>query len=229
MERIKTCIPGLDEILGGGLAKSSVTLLTGLCGTGKTIFGVQFTYLGAKKYNENGVYLSFEEPIESIKANTSEFGWSFKELEESGKFTFVRYDPFHVEDIFDMLETTIRERNAKRVCIDSISALGLHVRDKAELRRMIFNLSLILRKTQATAILISEITPGAKGISRYGVEEFVSDAVIVLYYERTNSSFSRAIQVWKMRGSAHSEKIHPYKITSQGIVVYPKEEAFIRI
>jgi len=228
MERVKTSITGLDELMGGGIPKTQLMLVTGTSGTGKTTFCTQFIYNGVKKFNENGVYLSLEEPIESIKENAKTFGWDFDALEKSKKFAFIRYDPFHIEDVFAMLESTVRQTKASRVVVDSVSAIGLHIKDKTELRRMIFNLSLILRKLGCTALISSEIVPGSKGISRYGVEEFVSDSVIVLYYERLQSTFSRALQVWKVRGSAHSEKLHPYKIDENGITVYPKEEAFIK-
>jgi KaiC/GvpD/RAD55 family RecA-like ATPase len=228
MEKIKSGIPGLDEIMNGGIPKNQLTLLTGTSGTGKTILCSQYVYDGAKKFNEPGVYLSFEEPIRSIKENAKTFGWDFKELEKAKKFSFLRYDPYHIEDVFDLLESEIRMLNASRVVIDSISALGLHIKDKTELRRMIFNLSTILRKLDCTVMMTSEIVPGSTGISRYGVEEFVADSVIVLYYERVQSTFLRAIQVWKLRGSDHSKKLHPYKIDSNGITVYPTEEAFIK-
>ncbi len=228
MERVKSCITGLDELMGGGFPQKQLILLTGTSGTGKTAFCTQFMYNGVKKYNENGVYLTLEEPIDSIKENAKSFGWDFDALEKSRKFAFIRYDPFHIEDVFSMLESTVRQVKATRVVVDSVSAIGLHIKDKTELRRMIFNLSLILRKLNCTALITSEIVPGSKGISRYGVEEFVSDSVIVLYYERLQSTFSRALQVWKVRGSAHSEKLHPYKIDENGITVYPKEEAFIK-
>jgi len=228
MERISTGISGLDELMGGGIPKTQLVLVTGTAGTGKTTFGVQFIHTGVKMFNENGVYLSFEEPIDSIKENVKGFGWNLDELEKSGKFAFIRYDPFHIEDVFHILESTVREIKAQRVVVDSVSAIGLHIKDKTELRRMIFTLSLILRKLGCTAIIVSEMVPGEKGISRYGVEEFVSDSVIVLYYERLQSTFSRALQVWKVRGSSHSDKLHPYKIDSNGITVYPKEEAFIK-
>lgn len=228
LERVKTGIDGLDDIIDGGIPKNHLMLVTGNCGTGKTIFCSQYIYNGIVKNNENGVYLSFEEPAESMKKNLSVFGWDFEKLEKSGKFSFIRYDPYHIEDVFDMLESTIRDIKATRVAVDSISALGLHVKDQGELRNMIYNLSVILRKLNCTSLLVSEIVPGNEGISRYGVEEFVTDGVIVLYYERIASSFSRALQVWKMRGSGHSEKLHPYKIDKSGIVVYPEEEAFMQ-
>jgi KaiC/GvpD/RAD55 family RecA-like ATPase len=228
MERIKTGIPGMDDILGGGIPATQLALLTGTSGTGKTTFCCQFMHEGIKRFNERGVYLSFEEPADSIKENTKEFGWDFNALEKSGRFSFIKYDPYHIEDVFDLLESNIREIKAARVVVDSISALGLHVKDESELRKMIFDLSMVLRKLSCTSLMVSEIVPGSTGLSRYGVEEFVADSVIVLYYERLQSTFSRAIQVWKVRGSSHSEKLHPYKIDNKGIRVYPEEEAFIK-
>ncbi len=229
MEKVKTGIPGMDKIMGGGIPKTQLSLITGTSGTGKTTFCCQFMHEGIKRFNDRGVYLSFEEPAASIKENTREFGWDFDVLEKSGKFSFIKYDPYHIEEVFDILESSIREIKATRVVVDSISALGLHVKDDSELRRMIFDLSMILRKLNCTSVLVSEIVPGSRGISRYGVEEFVADNVVVLYYERLKSTFSRAIQVWKVRGSIHSEKLHPYRIGKGGVTVYPDEEAFIRM
>lgn len=229
MERIKTGVRGLDEILNGGIPKNQLVLLTGTSGTGKTILCNEFVFKGVKKFNENAVYLSFEEPVDFMKQNAKPFGWDFDVIEKSGKFQFIRYDPYRIEDVFDILESTIRDVKASRVVIDSISALALYVRDEAELRRMIYNLSIILRKLNCTSIIVSEIVHGTEPrLSRYGVEEFVADGVIVLYYERIESTFTRAIQVWKLRGSTHSEKLHPYEITNKGIVIHPTEEAYIR-
>jgi KaiC/GvpD/RAD55 family RecA-like ATPase len=201
--------------------------LSGTCGTGKTTMCGQYIYQGLTKFNENGIFLSFEDMPENIKNNLKQFGWDFEPFEKQRKFDFIRYDPYHIEEVFDILESNVRDVKAQRIVIDSVSALGLHVRDKAELRRMIFNMSNLLRKLGCTVILVSEIVPGSSGISRYGVEEFVTDSVIVLYYERNEFTFSRAIQIWKMSGSDHSKKLHPYKITKKGIVVQPGEEAFM--
>jgi KaiC/GvpD/RAD55 family RecA-like ATPase len=227
MERVKTGIPGLDEIMHGGMPESQTMLLSGTAGTGKTILASQYVYMGAKKYKEPCVYLSFEEAPESIKRNALNFGWDFGPLEKSGIFSFVKYDPYHVDDIVTHLEGKIREISAKRVVVDSISALSFYLREDSNFRRTLFNLSSVLEKLNCTSIMISEVLPGSPGLSRHGLAEFVADAAVILYYSRVDASFSRAIQVWKLRGSSHSERLHPYKITDNGIMVYPKEEAFI--
>ena len=228
IEKIKTGIEGLDKIAKGGFPRHNLTLLTGTTGTGKTTLCTQYIYNGAKFFNEKGVYLSFEDPPEYIKEGAKEFGWDLGALEKDRKLSFIRYDPYRISDVMDILESTIREIGATRVVIDSISALGLYVKDRSELRRMIFDIAATLRRLECNPILVSEIVHGTPGISRYGVEEFVADSVVVLYYERTVSAFTRAIQVWKLRGSPHSEKLHPYTITNKGITVFPEDEAFIK-
>ncbi|MBI1971729.1 MAG: hypothetical protein HYS53_00350 [Candidatus Aenigmarchaeota archaeon] len=228
MERAATGIDGLDEMVAGGLPKNSLTLLTGTCGTGKTTFCAQFLYNGATRFGEKGVYISFEENPEIVKSDMKLFGMDFDTLEAERKVVFIKYDPYHIEDIFDIIESNVRLTGATRVCIDSISALGLYVRDIPELRRMIFNLGMTLRKLNCTSIITSEIPPGASGISRFGVEEFISDSVIVLYYFKSETTFTRAITIWKMRATNHSKKIHPYEIGERGVVTYPQEEAVMR-
>jgi KaiC/GvpD/RAD55 family RecA-like ATPase len=228
-ERVKTGVPGFDELVNGGLIPGSLTLLTGTAGTGKTLFSAQFIYSGVKDFKQPGIYVSFEEPIENIKENCLNFGWDFRSFEKKGKVAFVRYDPFHVEDIYELIETNIKKINAQRVVLDSISALGLYIREISEIRRTVFQISLLLRKLNCTSILISEILPMQQSLSRFGVEEFVTDGVIVLYYTRAGSQFSRALTVWIMRGSAHSNKLHPYRITDKGVRIYPREEAVIKM
>ncbi|MBN1896848.1 MAG: AAA family ATPase [Candidatus Aenigmarchaeota archaeon] len=225
--RVKTGIPGLDEITNGGIPEGHTVLISGTAGTGKTILCSQYLYQGVTRYKEPGVYLSFEESTESIKRNALNFGMDFAALEASKKFRFVTYDPYHIDDIGTHLESTIREIGAKRVAIDSISALNFYMREGTNFRRVLLNISNALKKMKCTTFLISEIVAGTQGLSRNGLEEFIADAALVLYYNRIDSSFSRAIQVWKMRGTSHSESLHPYKITKEGINIYSSEEAFV--
>jgi len=226
MERIPTGIPGLDELIEGGFPRGSVILLTGTCGTGKTLSSLQFLWHGIQQ-GENSVYISFEEPVEEIKEYSKLFGWDFERVEKKGKSILVRYDPFRAEDVIELVTSSVRKINAKRLVIDSISALGMYIRDPTEVRRSIFNLVMNIYKLGCTTILTSEMLPDQTELSRFGVEEFIVDGVIVYYYTRIDSYFARALTIWKMRFTSHSQKIHPYRITEKGIIVFPHEESAI--
>lgn len=224
MQRVATGIPGLDELIGGGFPKGSVILLSGTCGTGKTLTSIQFLWYGVQ-HGENGVYISFEEPVEQVKNAAKQFGWDLERAEKEGKLIMIRYDPFHVEDVIDIIVSSVRKINAKRLVVDSISALGMYIRDPTEVRRSIYTLVSNIYKLGCTTILTSEILPDQLELSRFGVEEFLADGVIVYYYTRVNTYFARAITIWKMRYTNHSQRIHPYKITEKGVVVFPHEES----
>lgn len=218
MNRIPSGIEGLDEILGGGIPEGDVMLLSGTCGTGKTIFAMQFL----ASSEEPGIYVSFEVEPEDLRAGFGAFSWDIEGLEAAGRLRILRYDPFRLEDILEVIENNIREIGAKRVVLDSISALGTYIRDAGELRRLILQISRIMKKNGCTTILTSEIVPGSRSLSRFGVEEFVSDGVIVLSNTVSYGQFKRAISVWKLRGAEHSRKMHPYTITRRGIAVSPR-------
>ena len=111
--------------------------------------------------------------------------------------------------------------------IDSISSLGIYIKDTAELRRMILQVSSMLRRNGCTSLLISEVVkPGQ--LSRFEVEEFVTDGVILLHNFFVGGEYRRGINVWKMRTTDHSRKVHPYKITEKGFVVYPNDMISLR-
>jgi len=222
LSRVQTGIPGLDEIIGGGIPENDLVLLSGTCGAGKTIFGLQFITSFAEK--EAGIFVSFEEELEQIRNAAQCFGWDTDKMEKKNKLRMLKYDPFRIEDIFEIIESNIREIGAKRVVIDSISSLGIYVKDAFDLRRMILQVSSMLRKNNCTSLLISEIMPNRNNsISRFGVEEFVSDGVIVLHNILVSNEYRRGISAWKIRATDHSKKIHPYKITGKGFVVYPND------
>jgi KaiC/GvpD/RAD55 family RecA-like ATPase len=219
--RIKSGIDGLDNLTEGGFPEKDLVLLSGTCGAGKTVFGLQFLYSEASK--EPGIYVSFEEALPQILSTAKTFGWDTQRLEKVNKLRFLKYDPFKLEDIFEIIESNIREIGARRVVIDSISALGIYVKDPTELRRMILQVSNMLRKNDCTSLLISEILSNENSLSRFGVEEFVSDGVILLHNVLVSGEYRRGLSVWKMRSTNHSKKIHPYRISQKGFVVYPSD------
>lgn len=223
MNRVISGVKGFDDIIGGGIPEADLILLSGPCGSGKTIFGITFLCAAADKYP--GIYVSFEEELSKIKEDAKNFGWDVEALEKANKIRFLKYDPFKLQDIFEVINNNIREIDAKRIVIDSVSALGIYVRDPSELRRMILEISNMLRKSSCTSILISEVlTSDKESLSRFNVEEFVTDGVVLLHNTQVNSEYRRGISIWKMRSTEHSKKIHPYKITDQGFIVYPEDD-----
>lgn len=220
MERINSGIQGFDKLVGGGIPKKDLVLLSGTCGSGKTIFGLGFLHTDKAK---SGIYISFEESIDLIKETSASLGFKTYELEKSDKIRFLKYDPFKIEDIFEVIENNIREIRAERVVIDSISSIGLYVKDASELRRMILQISSMLRKNGCTSLLISETLPNRDALSRFGVEEFVTDGVIRLHNFFISGEYRRGISIWKMRSTNHSRKVHPYDITGKGFIVYPDD------
>lgn len=220
MNRVNSCIPGLDKITGGGFPENDVILLSGGCGSGKTIFGLQHLYFSKEK----GIYVTFEDEAEEIRSIAQSFGWDTENLEEKGLMRIAKFDPFQLEDVMDLVQNNIREMGASRVVIDSISSLGTYVKDVSELRRNVLLVKEMMKKNNCTTVLISETAGG--GISRFGVEEFIADDVIVLHEIQAKGEYRRGISVRKMRGSPHSSRIHQYDITRKGFVVYPKPIIF---
>ncbi len=224
--RVKTGIKGLDELIGGGIPVRSSILLAGGAGSGKTTIAMEFLYNGVTKFGENGVFISFEEGAEDLKRNLP-FDWDLDSLISSKKLLIVRYDPYQYEDIIDLIRTNVKEINAKRVVIDSLTALNLYVENVKDVRKLIIDINEQLSSLGCTSIYTGEIKSDVpQQISRFGVEEFIADGVILLLLNSKGSELTNAIWVRKMRGTKHDKKMHPFKFGENGIVVYSKEVAF---
>lgn len=234
-ERVKSGIHGLDELIEGGFVRNSTILICGGCGTGKTLFGAQFLYNGAKLYNEPGVFLSLEEKAGEIRKDMACIGLDPESLEASKKLLIMYTNPTHfvstseiVEaDVAQMLREPVVEIGAKRVVIDSTGAFELRFKNSFEIRQHMYEIAQSLKDLNVTSILISEIPGHSYGYSRFEIEEFVTDAVIVLDYVEFGGGAIRSLFVRKMRRTKQTPDIFRFDIVpGTGIVVKPVEARF---
>ncbi len=235
-DRVPTGIPGFDKLIGGGFIKNSANLLAGGTGSGKSIFSMQFLYNGISKFNEPGLYISFEEPIESLKEDAKMFGWDFEKYEKTKKMTFLYLTPYTTTDLQSLLAEEIPKSKAKRVVIDSISVFAMALNDIYRIRKQIYFLASTLQKIGATSLLTSEIVGEAPvdisnstregSFSRYGVEEFVADSVITLHNAGLGGGGDRAVRVLKMRRTDHVKGPVPFEVGNQGIKIFQKERSY---
>lgn len=223
MERVETGVDGLDELLDGGLPQSNTVLLAGPAGSGKTSLCLEYLYRGATEHGEKGLYISFEESRDEIVRNLP-FDWDFERLLDEGEITIVKYDPYQYEDILDLIRTNVKQQEADRVVIDSITALSLYVDDVKDVRKLILDINEEMKKNQTTAIYTGEIknsTP--EQISRFGVEEFIADGIITLMLGTEGSELTNRMLIRKMRGTDHDRKVHPFEFTDSGLKVHTGE------
>ncbi len=225
-------IEGLDAMLNGGLPKGRIVLISGSTGTGKTTLGMQFIYNGIKKFDEPGVYMTFEQDKEKIKADMSTLGMNLNELGDKFRlvggpiatvYKYKKKTKAGVEDIIGEIEEIVSELNAKRVVLDPINLFLMLFDGDNERRLALATLSEHLATLGCTSLLVCEVKEQTMDISRHGFEEFVVDGVIALYSIKQGQSFLQGITVRKMRGTKHHREIRPYEITDSGIVVYPTQ------
>jgi KaiC/GvpD/RAD55 family RecA-like ATPase len=244
MKRVKTGITGLDELIEGGFPERRSILVSGACGTGKTILSMQYIYNGAVKYNEPGIYVTLDERPELIREDVMRFGWDLRKLEEKKLVSIIDgsvarigmpsdeefalpMTGFDLDKLLLEIMRVTKRIGAKRVVIDSIPALGFNFDNENETRKAILKLSYMLMRIGVTSIMTSEIQEGAAKFGRYEVEEYVVDGVIVLHYSGIGGGgTNRTIHIRKMRSTKHSEDLHPVTITKNGIKVHPIEEAY---
>ncbi len=229
IKRVPTGIEGLDDIIEGGFVERSIVLLSGGAGTAKTIMCLQYLYEGIVKYNEGGVFISFNEGKEAIYQHGKLFGWDFKKLEDEGKFGFIKYEPHEVHQILHEGGGTIKDLmdsiEAKRLAIDSLTSYTLMFEDLYKRNESVLELFSLLRKWGLTTLLVSESSTSTfEQVQERDV--FLADGVIYSYYIRKELNRARALEVIKMRDTKHLEKICPFLITPRGVVVFPDAEVF---
>jgi KaiC/GvpD/RAD55 family RecA-like ATPase len=240
LERCPTGIPGFDDLCEGGLIRDRTYLLSGVSGSGKTIFALQFLVNGATQFNEPGIFIATEERPQNIREYAWSFGWEIEKLEDENMIAlvdatstkiglpsdekYVDIRPFDTRSLLDQVISIQDEIGAKRAVLDSTTSIGFMINDVSKFRIELLKISTTMEILGLTSIFTCEIVEGEHKYSRFGVENFVTEGTILLRFERTGNVRVRSLEIVKMRGTKHSYKIHPFDITDNGIVVYAGEE-----
>ena len=222
-------IKGLDEITGGGLPTGRPTLICGAAGCGKTLMAAEFVVRGAAQYNEPGAIILFEETAEELTANMRSIGYDLDAMQSQGQLAldFIRVDPaelvetgsYDLEGLFIRIGHAIDSVGAKRVALDTIETLFSDIANHAILRAELRRLFRWLKDRGVTAVITGE--RGEKALTRYGLEEYVADCVILLDHRIIDQVSTRRLRVVKYRGSAHGTNEYPFLIGARGISVLP--------
>jgi circadian clock protein KaiC len=232
IQKLRTGIPGLDLVTEGGLPRSRTTLVSGTAGSAKTVFAAQFLAAGILEAGEPGVFVTFEEPPSDIRTNMCSLNWDIKAWEADGKWAFVDASPEPEEAVvggqYDLgalmarIENAVRKVGAARVSLDSLGAIFTQFSDAAVVRRELFRIATALRRMGVTSVMTAERTDEYGEISRYGVEEFVADNVIILRNSLEDEKRRRTIETLKFRGAMHQKGEYPFTVVpGEGIVVIP--------
>jgi len=216
--RIPTGITGLDDLMEGGFEEGSINLVTGKTGTGKSIFSSQFIYMGAKKYNEKGLYITAGDTAKNIRKQATKIGWDMEALEKSGSVKIVEVEPYDIEKLLENVSISKEMAQAKRIVIDSVSMFELYMQEPYKIRKNLFAVLQKLRDMGKTVLVVAEITEDSKNLSRTGVIEFMVDSVMVLQFMGI-AKYKRSLAIRKMRVTNHSSDIHPFVIGQNGIKI----------
>jgi len=244
--RVKTGVAGLDELLGGGLPAGGTYALLGYSGTGKTILSFQFIYKGVVDYNEPGIYITLEEDKDKLISNMKTFGWDSASLEAENRLKIIPYTKsilgdieatfqkgimsgeherlgqlrqyLTVDSLFREIEQTCKNMGAKRVVIDSLTAVTLLADSPLMARMHIMWLIQKLNRLKITTIATLE-----EGIGFWRDILFLCDGIIYMALRERGGIFERGLVVEKMRGTSHDTGLRPLKISDSGVHVYPDE------
>jgi circadian clock protein KaiC len=224
-----TGIPGMDEITGGGLPQGRPTLIAGGAGCGKTLFAMEFLVNGAVHYDEPGVFVAFEENAEELTQNVASLGFDLKKLIKQKKLIidYIRVESrefqeageYDLDGLFIRLGHAIDAIGAKRVVLDTVEVLFSALPNHAILRAELQRLFRWLKDKGVTAVITAERGEGT--MTRFGLEEYVADCVILLDHRVIEQMSTRRLRIVKYRGTLHGTNEYPFLITKDGISVLP--------
>lgn len=229
LQKEPTGISGFDEITRGGVPKGRPTLICGGAGAGKTLFAMEFLVRGATLFNEPGVFMSFEESEEELATNVASLGVDLNELIADKKlvldYVFIERSEieetgdYDLEGLFLRLEVAINLVGAKRVVLDTLETLFSGLPNEATIRAELRRLFRWLKDKGLTAVITCERGEGT--LTRYGLEEYVADCVILLDHRVNNQISTRRMRIVKYRGTSHGTNEYPFFIDEKGFSVLP--------
>ena len=228
LQKCPSGIKGFDEITEGGLPKNRTTLVSGGAGSGKTLFGIDFLINGAIQFKEPGVFMSFEESEDELYTDVSSLNLDLQGLVSQKKILIehvllekkdIQETDFNLEGLFVRLEHAIDSIGAKRVVLDSIESIFAGITDVGILRLEIKRLFRWLKSKQVTAIVTGE--PAQENYTRHGLEQYISDCIILLDNRVAEQIAIRRIRIVKYRGSKHGTNEYPFVIDDNGLSVIP--------
>jgi circadian clock protein KaiC len=228
MDKVKTGISGLDEMINGGIPRRRHVALYGGPGCGKTSFAFEYIYRGAQK-GENGVYITLEETVDDVIENMKNTFPMFTEvpkLIKDKKLFVIKPDKFELEEIANILEEKITDKDVKRAVIDSATMIRMAFGTDVEYRQTLFEFLSLLRNLDCTTLTTLEASTVIKSEMHFDIEHFVMDGIINLYNLDREDRRIRALEIFKMRGTDHSRDLVPFKVTPSGIKVYVGEKVF---
>ncbi|MFO7734288.1 MAG: circadian clock protein KaiC, partial [Candidatus Aminicenantes bacterium] len=226
--KVPTGIEGFDQITLGGLPTGRITLLQGLAGSGKTVFGLEFLVRGVRQYNEPGVLISFEETEEELTANSSSFGFNLQELVSSGKMAidymsmnpaeFMEAERYSLDGLLVRIEHAVSRVGAKRILLDGIPALFYGFSNALAVRAVLLRLYDWLKERGLTTVVTAE---SETEMIRHGLNRSLPDCIVLLTERISNKFATRYLQVAKYRGSSHGAGEFPFLIGENGISLIP--------
>jgi circadian clock protein KaiC len=229
--KIRTNIEGFDDISHGGLPQGRTTLVSGTSGTGKTLFAIQFLYNGIVQFDEHAVFVTFEESPTDIIQNAMSFGWHLQALIDDGKLFILDASPdpegqdiagdFDLSALIERIQYAIRKYKAKRVAVDSVTAIFQQYDAAGVVRREIFRMTARLKLIGVTTVMTTERIEEYGPVARFGVEEFVSDNVVIVRNVLDGERRRRTLEILKLRGTSHMKGEYPFTITGDGINIFP--------
>jgi circadian clock protein KaiC len=224
IDRCPTGIVGFDKLCDGGFVRNSDNLIVGGPGSGKSTFLLQFLWNGAVKFEENGLYCSFEPDIVDTLNDAMAHGWDFSKLSEEGKMSFMRFSPqTSIDELKMELTRVISRNNVRRICFDPISVLALNLNDQGKIRQTIYALSNLMKRLKVTTVFADESLEGEMNWTsgddwtKTDILRFLSDSVSIFYESPIAGKGDRAVRIAKMRRTSHERAAVGMKIVDDGV------------